>query len=517
MRNLGFLIIAVLVFVPGSAGSPAMAQSLEGPVSGVPVLSRGPVASESNGYVVEEHFLSGVAHAYAEEKPLSSDGRWQVKPVATAPFVTRLVVARPADASRFNGTVLVEWLNVSGGADASAAWGYLHRELVRSGYVWVGVSAQYAGIQGGAADVQALKEYLAKHAPGENDAGDDAQLSRLALRGTPLKAADAGRYGTLVHPGDAFSYDIFSQAGRSLKGDGVLNSMQVDHLLATGASQSASYLVTYVNAVDPLAQVYDGFLLQVRKKTSAPIDGDVFAALRSSTGPFALDHVRIREDVRVPVLTYISEQDLMAKGLGYLAARQPNTDRIVTWEVAGTSHGDVYGLSVSAIDTAETSISDLANAYAQANVLGGRRLPYSINAAPQGHYVLQAGLDALNRWVSSGQYPSTALPMMVDPVPVATLVLDENGNALGGVRTPWVDVPVAKYSGMADAAGPALSMLGMTEVFDAPHLASLYPGGADDYAVRFEAALDRAIENGFILPEDRAEIVALASEMYPDH
>ena len=43
---------------------------------------------------------------------------------------------------KFNGTVVVEWLNVSGGVDAAPDWTFAHTELIREGYAWVGVSAQ---------------------------------------------------------------------------------------------------------------------------------------------------------------------------------------------------------------------------------------------------------------------------------------------------------------------------------------------------------------------------------------
>ena len=48
-----------------------------------------------------------------------------------------------AGAHKFNGTVVVEWLNVSAStADASADWNAAHREIMRSGYAYVGVGAE---------------------------------------------------------------------------------------------------------------------------------------------------------------------------------------------------------------------------------------------------------------------------------------------------------------------------------------------------------------------------------------
>ena len=107
------------------------------PVSGAPFLGE-PVAYElaAVGYSNEEHFLAGTARSYAA----SPD---------EAPYRTRAIVRKPLDPARFNGTVVVEWLNVSGGVDAGPDWSFTHRHLMREGAAWVGVSAQRVGIEGG--------------------------------------------------------------------------------------------------------------------------------------------------------------------------------------------------------------------------------------------------------------------------------------------------------------------------------------------------------------------------------
>ena len=70
------------------------------------------------------------------------------------------------------------------------------------------------------------------------------------------------------------------------------------------------------------------------------------------------------------------------------------------------------------------------------------------------------------------------------------MTLDANGLATGGVRTPWVDVPIARTSGSA-ARQPVMALLfGSGEVFDAETLARLYPGGATEYVERFTESLD---------------------------
>ena len=74
------------------------------------------------GYEQSEFFLSGTATAYKSNAPLTKDGKWHVTPQTTAPYTTRVVVYRPIDPAHFDGTVVVEWLNVTGGIDAPAAW-----------------------------------------------------------------------------------------------------------------------------------------------------------------------------------------------------------------------------------------------------------------------------------------------------------------------------------------------------------------------------------------------------------
>jgi hypothetical protein len=96
------------------------------------------------------------------------------------------------------------------------------------------------------------------------------------------------------------------------------------------------------------------------------------------------------------------------------------------------------------------------------------------------------------------------------------LVRDDAGIARGGIRTGWVDVPVAALSGIAPDGAPGLAvLLGSTRVFDAAELARRYPGGRDEYAGLFAAATERAVEGGFLLADDAAEMVALAVAAYP--
>lgn len=492
----GTLAAATLAPLPGRAADAGPVVSAVGASIGAgrPSLRLGAFDLAKKGYTVEEFFLTGTARSFRLAGAATADGRWQAEPDASAAYATRLVVVRPTDPARFSGSVAVEWLNVTSGLDAAPDWYYTHREITRRGHAWVGVSAQRVGVEGG---------------------------SRFGSGGA-LKQADPARYGGLSHPGDAFSFDIFSQAGDAVKRTAratpaVLGPLKPARVLAMGESQSAAYLTTYVNAVDPLARVYDGFLIHSRSGSAAML---VPGASTSGApgGARAPVGIKLRRDLRVPVMTLISETDLIGQqGGGFLAARQPDNKRLRTWEMAGTAHVDNYALIVGAIDSGETPVATLAAAWkpVTATILG--KLAKPMNAAPQHHYFAMSALSHLEAWVRTGRAPPQGprLEVATNGGDAAKLVLDAEGNARGGIRSPWVDVPTARHSGLGNTGGPLGFLAGSTEPYDADILKRLYPGGRGEYLRLFEAALARAVKARFILPADEAEIRTLAAAMVP--
>lgn len=298
----------------------------------------------------------------------------------------------------------------------------------------------------------------------------------------------------------------------------VLDALSPEFVVAVGESQSAMFLTTYVNAVDPLAKTYDGFLIHSRFGPAAPLAGlSIFEATDA-----APDAVKLRPDLRVPVMTVITETDLVgASRLGYHPARQPDNALSKTWEIPGTAHADNYTIQVAPIDTGHAPLDQLVEAYAPTSTLMGQQLAHFVNFAPQHHYVLQAAIAALHGWIRTGAPPPTAAPMELTDADPPQLVLDANGLAKGGVRTPWVDVPIARTSGVgtgeiAVSGKIAVSVLfGSGEPFDAATLNRLYPGGAAEYLERFAESLDTAIRAGFLVPADRQEILELAGATYP--
>jgi len=458
-------------------------------IDGTPSLFTVAFDLASVGYSVHEYFLGGTARSYTSKGPCEPDGRWDVAPTGEAPFTTRVVVYRPADSRRANGTVAVEWLNVTGGLDVPAVWMATHRHLVRAGCTWVGVTAQRVGIEGGG-----------------------------VIPGLGLRHTAPDRYEALDHPGDVFSFDIFGQSARAaVETLTARHGVPVECVIAMGASQSAMHLTTFVNAFDLDDALFDAYLLQGRSGAAVPIESwnldrlppeRAFAPAARRARLTGRDH--IRADARVPVLVVQSETDVFGS-LRYLPARQPDSDRFRLWEVAGAAHCDTYFLCASAHDSGALSPAELAALVARADDAGvGTELP--INSGPQMHYVLQCAIDVLDRWARGGGAAPAAARLESDGD--GSLVLDELGIARGGLRTPWVDAPVAVLSGLGQP-GEMQELFGTTRVLAPDVLARWYPGGPDEYVERFRAATATAVGQGFLLDADRPEIEALGAEAWP--
>jgi hypothetical protein len=439
-------VAACFLFLAACTSSTATPEAAPSPTttSAAPAVDvSGPAPSEgqataaaqdlaSSGYAESEYFFGGTATTYEGEH--HADGVWDAHEGDTSsPFRSRMVVRRPQDSATFSGTVVLEWFNVTTGADADPSWNYAAAEIMREGHAWVGVSAQPTGV-------------------------------------AALAKSDPARYGSLNHPGNNYSYDVFTHAARALtnhSGTAPLGDLSPTTLIATGLSASVAFLIAYLNGVQPLVETFDGFLLHAPAQP-API----------------------RTDRAEPTLVFVTETDLTHFGWAHI--RPPDSDSVRTWEVAGTAHADAWLL----------------------NQDGGGYLascPGRVNEGPH-RQTLRAALHHLVAWVRTGEAPPAAprLALATEDPPV--IARDEHGNALGGIRTPFVDVPVSALSG-APAPGqpPFCSSFGSTIPFDAATLARLYPDHAA-YVDAFTASTEATVDAGFLLRPEADEMIAAAEQ-----
>jgi hypothetical protein len=457
MALMPFVLAAAVVTGPIAGGD-----------HGQPFSAMPPAELTQARYTEAEYFFGGTATAFAPAGPLTGEGAWAVKPDATAEYKVRMLVRRPADATTFNGIVVVEWLNVTALLEGAADFMQMQEELLREGYAWVGVGAQAAGV----------------NSPRSG-----------------LKDWDKTRYASLVHPGDAYSYDIFSQAADALRhptGANPLGGLPIRKMLATGRSQSAFRLVTYINAVHPLTHLFDGYLVHSRGGNASGFKAEGLARDAENAAP---PGAHLRTDIDVPVLDLQTEGDMVA--LRAHLTHQPPFAHYRRWEIAGAAHAETPRWVAEVPPPLDM----------------GPACRDPVNSAPH-HAVVKAALGALTRWVRDGVVPPQSPAIELgDPASPDPIVRDTFGNAKGGIRLPQVEAPTATVDGGANAGAQETApgavrnfcfLFGRTKLFDAATLKSLYPTH-DAFVKRYSAAVDALVRQGYLLkPEAEAARKAAA-------
>ena len=72
--------------------------------------------------------------------------------------------------------------------------------------------------------------------------------------------------------------------------------------------------------------------------------------------------------------------------------------------------------------------------------------------------VTRGSFALLNRWVETGQKPPRAPRLkMAEIGTVSKVAVDQNGNAIGGVRSPYLDDALVRYDATRPARSPANS------------------------------------------------------------
>ena len=308
-----------------------------------------------------------------------------------------------------------------------------------------------------------------------------------------LKTSDPTRYESLHHPGDDYSYDIFTQAGRVLDPHrprelDPWGGLDVRHVVAAGGSQSAARLAGYLNGVQPVESVYDAFLLLVFPNAPCALNAASAPAELVQTGGRNIFDLlewytyRLREDLDVPIIVLNSE----AEASECYPNTQPDTELLRWWEVAGTGH--ISMMSADALD-------------AMVELMGP--IGITVSFAP----AMRAAFHALRRWVDGGP-PPPHQPRLLKQGDPARLPRDEHGNAIGGIRWPDLEAPLGTH--VAEHFGDGLNMLvGTSTPFEPEKVEALYPDHTA-WLARYCHALDHLVETEVVLPDDADDMRARA-------
>jgi hypothetical protein len=132
-------------------------------------------------------------------------------------------------------------------------------------------------------------------------------------------------------------------------------------------------------------------------------------------------------------------------------------------------------------------------------------------------YFTRAAAAMLVAWAEEGIRPPEAKRIelaTLDKVSVAKT--DEHGNAVGGVRSPFVDVPISRFE-VHSGPAPTCKQVGNETPFAKDVLVKLY-GDADAYLEAFTKSLDATIKARYLLPLDRQRLLdaqrARAAELF---
>ena len=442
--------------VPVPAGAGAPCSSAREPRSwdgeSVPVLAE--------HYVETEYLLSGSAQTYAG--PVTGPVR-----IASdaSHYVTRILVRHPTSPADFSGRVVVEPFNTSFGVDRDALWARVGSLLQAEGDAWVGVTTR-------------------------------------AMGAAELRTLDSVRYAEVDFPINDLGWDTLRDLGSLIKAGGAgspLERLNVRWIYLGGYSQSAVDVATFAIAFNASARLPDG---------SEIFDGYFPAAHAASCAAIAsgaawrpeMEYRPVR-DIGVPVIEVQPHSDVegFAAKIGSVtfvnpgsaSIRRPDSDhkrdRYRLYELAGAPHAVFLDGCGSSASTFPTSA------------------------------FVRAALRLLYRWAEEAIAPPRASRISVQSYgPISVARVDRYGNPLRGLRSPHLDVPLARYEAHS-SPGPMCQLAGRETLLPIAELVARY-GDVHRYLSEFTAALDAAIDAQFILPADRerilCEVTALAQNAF---
>ena len=408
-------------------------------------------------YVEEEYLVAGVAtvYGYGPDRSLVA----QPEPLA---YRSRMLVRRPADLAGCNGIVVLEMLNPSAGFDIDFIWHYTRPYLVEEGFVWAGVTIRRSAIE-------------------------------------DLRRWDSARYGTLDVPDDGVAYSLFGELA-ALLGD-VTNAANplagcgVTQVLGAGYSQAADYLTSFSNEFHEEALGRGG-----RPALSGYLAGGGSGGARglndAEAGVFS-DRRRLNR-VDAPYIRVQSESEITMFRLPASAARQPDSDVFRQWEVAGSTHADeeILGLTRAVI----------ARDRGAGAVAGCTLPPNPLPISP----VYRSALKHLVDWVRLGRPPPPSRWIETDAG--GAIRRDGDGNAIGGIRLPPLEVPTGTFLMENTGPGPCV-LAGSYRPFDTARRDAVY-ADRDFYLSAYWNALAESQDRGYLLPSDAGVFRNLAARLF---
>lgn len=446
--------------------------------------SRVPLNVADYGYLEEEYFLSGTANVYDEDE---EDHLHLYK--ENLPYKNRILVRRPADPSKFTGRVYVDIMNATQGYDIEDLWHRNYLWCMEHGHAYVGITSKPI-------NVLALKNF-------DYDRYKDMNWSNGEVTPMPIPSHTATVPGTE----EGLFWDMLSQLANLLRQDSPMNGIggyKAEYIYLTGQSQSGAYLNTYVSYFDEYLYdengkgLFDGYLNIVGALVQRSVRQN------GNVGPLRLVK-RHMHPSRTPYICFSSEGDLylfkMFVGDNLLDIKVENTntetDKCRYYEIAGSPHTDI----ICPVLTATEEIEKMGGKIPNLNPI----LLEHINDMRIEYYICGM-LEKLHIWASEKTAPEIIEPLTRTG---SDLERDEFGAAYGGIRTPYVDVPIARY--IACNPDDPEGICGRMEYISKAEFEKLY-GTEEVYLQKFQAIVEEQMSNNWLSKTDGENMIAWSKE-----
>lgn len=447
---------------------------------------------EGTDYEEKEYFFEGTANVYRTEADRNIGIRF-----ANAPYVNRMIVRAPREPERFSGNVVVEIINPTAFFEIERMWIFSHKRLLGSGDIYVGITSKPNTI----AKLIEFDSERYRPLSWANPVPDEA---------FPYTAQEVEACANLLMDQDiryetGLVWDMLREMPQLLKSrreDNPLKNYAVGRVVLTGWSQSACYLIRYLNDFMEMRKEelpgYDGYLAAGPPR-HYPIPVNQYEAYSCARE----GEVRIKKCPK-PCIVLQTESENARMG----AWRIPRPDRLEEgffcrhYDIAGASHDTKYTLVDYYCDDPDMKRIHIFPAYT-----GKHEIP---NNYPLEMFVA-AAFRNLFYWIQTGVAPAEASRIAVDAW--GNNVKDALGNSIGGIRSCLLDYPTGSYyaCSMAGESGSreVHDLFGYEEPFPAVMLKQMY-GSLKHYRELVQKHTVTMVAMGFVLKEDAPKLVEQA-------
>jgi len=447
-----------------------------------------PMDLEKYGYVEEEFIVSGYANVYEYHDV----GLYPKIRCENGRYTTRILVRRPKDPLKQSDFAVLEIFNYAGPERAFAGWGFCGEYMLSRGDVWVGITIKQNAVNG-------LKQFDPKRYGDlgfPNPVPKEKRRPVYSMIGrTP--GEDAQNYES------GLAYDAMGQVAALLKSRDSRNPLfrngvsrkPAKYVIGMGAS--GCDLSLYAAALQPFLTTdgthpcFDGFHIHMTGYPGSISNGET---------RFEACDDRCKIMTNVPLVWTQTMGDMRGGGV------HPSYSYMYRWpdsDLPGRQHRQ-YEIAAAPLgllcDRACTPCDEDVERYTGKPT--GKKETLEEDGEILFFYVLRAVLDALKKWIRDGvPAPKSQYLEMKGEYPDADFVLDEHGNPKGGVRSPYVDVPVKTYTWIDD-----FSIFNQITPFSDEKLKSLY-GSREEYLKKVIISTMKMVADGYLLAEDAPSIL----------